>query len=333
MRRELLELLVCPTCRSTVEIRVPPGNGSEVYEGDLVCTGCSSGFAIIDGIPRMVKDIETASTADRFAYEWQSFPEISDFYESQFLDWIAPIGHSFFCGKTILDAGCGKGRHVLLAARFGAKRVVGLDVGKAIDVAYANTKVLPNVELVQGDLCRPPLRQVFDYIYCVGVLHHLPRPEEGFKALCRLLQPSGTISIWVYGREGNGWIVYLVNPLRKFLTAKMPLVVLKALSWPLAALLFAASKFIYRPVNVCCKSLSRFLFYNDYLCYIAQFDFKEIHSIVFDHLLAPVAFYLRKEEVLSWFETSQFTDVRIAWHNKNSWRVTARKSESGDAHP
>ena len=196
MRRELADLLICPTCRSTVEIRLPSG-ATGIDGGDLVCTGCNRAFAIVNGIPRMFEDIEDASTADRFAYEWQSFPEISDFYEKQFLDWIDPVGRQFFYGKTVLDAGCGKGRHVRLAARFGATRVVGLDVGKAIEVAYANTKGLRNVDLVQGDLCKLPLRPAVDYIDCVGVLHHVPRPEDGFKALCRLLRerPGGIFFI------------------------------------------------------------------------------------------------------------------------------------------
>ena len=325
MRRELLDLLACPTCSGAVDLRVRRGVAPATDEEDLFCTRCGRAFAIVNGIPRMLQEITDESTAHRFAYEWQSFPEIADFYESQFLDWIDPIGRDFFRGKTVLDAGCGKGRHALLAARFGAKTIVGLDVGQAIEVARANTKALPNVVLVQGDLCRPPLRGVFDYIYCVGVLHHLPRPEEGFRALTRLLRPGGTISIWVYAREGNGWIVYLVNPLRKLVTAKMPLTLVKAISWPLAALLFAVAKLIYRPANLYWRSLSRLLFYKDYIVYIARFDFTEIHSIVFDHLLAPVAFYLKKEEVLSWFESSKFTDIRIAPHNSNSWKVTARK--------
>src|SRR4029453_19041337 len=107
-----------------------------------------------------------------------------------------------------------------------------MDASDAIPVAYANTKDLSNVFLIQADICHPPLKAEFDYIYCVGVLHHLCRPGEGFKALAALLAAGGVLSIWVYAREGNGWIVILVNPLRKFVTSKFPLFLFKGFSFP-----------------------------------------------------------------------------------------------------
>lgn len=324
MRRELLGLLACPVCRCEFDLRESITEEGEVLEGRLICSGCNKEFPVADGIPKLLTDLEEKSTAERFGYEWRSFPRISPAYERQFLDWISPIDKDFFRGKIVLDAGCGKGRHLYLASRFEAKMIVGIDVSEAVGVARANTRDLPNVHLIQGDICRPPLKRAFDYIYSIGVLHHLSRPEEGFKALRGLLKKGGTISIWVYGKEGNGWIVYFVNPLRKFLTSKMPLSILKKASFPVAYFLYALCRLLYRPVNLHLKSFRRFLFYNDYLFYISHFDLKEVHSIVFDHLLAPVAFYIRRDEVLAWFERSQFVDVKIAWHNKNSWKAMGK---------
>ena len=37
----------------------------------------------------------------------------------------------------------------------------------------------------------------FHYINCVGVLHHLPQPQEGLKTLTNLLTPDGGISLMV----------------------------------------------------------------------------------------------------------------------------------------
>ncbi|HWP56508.1 MAG TPA: methyltransferase domain-containing protein [Candidatus Acidoferrales bacterium] len=265
MRRDFVDLLACPRCRGAIELQTPTTEPLSIDAGDLVCSQCGRSFPVLGGIPRLLDKIREPSTAEHFAFEWRSFPEISELYEKQFLDWIHPIDRDFFRGKTVLDAGCGKGRHLLLAARFGARRVVGLDVSDAVEIARRNTDNLANVDILQADLCHPPLRRAFDYIYCIGVLHHLAQPRAGFKALCELLRPGGTISIWVYGREGNGWIVYLVDPLRKLLTASLPLTAIKALSWPLAAWLFALCRLIYRPANIYAKPLARFLFYNDYL--------------------------------------------------------------------
>lgn len=322
MKRELLSLLACPYCQRGFELREFSEEREEIFEGSLICSGCDRKFPIAGGIPRIVAGLEEKSTADRFGYEWKYFPQLSWTYEKQFLDWIRPIDKDFFREKVILDAGCGKGRHVYLASHFGARMVVGIDAGEAIEVAYANTRDLPNVHLIQADICHPPLRRAFDYIYSIGVLHHLSKPEDGFKALSDLLKTGRTMSVWVYGREGNGWVVYFVNPLRRFLTSKMPLSTLKRVSFPIAFLLYTLCKFLYKPINLHFGSLGRFLFYNDYMFYISDFDLSEIHSIVFDHLLAPIAFYLKKDEVMNWFESCAFVDIKVAWHNKNSWRAT-----------
>ena len=48
--------------------------------------------------------------------------------------------------------------------------------------------------------------------------------------------------------------------------------------------------------------------------------FREQRSIVFDHLVAPVAFYLRKNEFAGWFGRAGLEEVTIQHHNGNSWR-------------
>ena len=321
MKPELLDFLICPICQQEFELREFLREGGEILEGGLICSGCNAEFPIAGGIPRIVTSFVEKSTADRFGYEWKNFPRLSPLYEKQFLDWISPVDKDFLKGKVVLDAGCGKGRHLRLASHFGAEIVIGIEVGEAIEVAYANTRDLPNVQLIQADICHPPLRRSFDYIYSIGVLHHLSQPKDGFKALSGLLKTGGTMSIWVYGREGNGWIIYFINPFRRFLTSKMPLSILKIVSFPIAFLLYSLCKLLYKPLNLHFRSLGRFLCYNEYMFYISDFDFNEIHSIVFDHLLAPVSFYLKKDEVINWFKSCAFQKIQVAWHNKNSWRA------------
>jgi hypothetical protein len=48
---------------------------------------------------------------------------------------------------------------------------------------------------------------------------------------------------------------------------------------------------------------------------------------VFDHLVAPVAFYLSRDEFETWFQHSDLRDVQISWRNQNSWRGFGRKGE------
>jgi len=60
----------------------------------------------------------------------------------------------------------------------------------------------------------------------------------------------------------------------------------------------------------------------NYLSAIAPFDWRDHHLIVFDHLVAPTAFYISRAEFETWWRDIGATDVNISWHNKNSWRGT-----------
>lgn len=324
MKRAALEFLACPDCTGELAITTAVTDAAEIMEGELHCQSCSVRFPIRGGIPRFVRSvtqIET-QTAEAFGYEWKQYRELAPRYRQQFIDWLRPITPEFFRGKVVLEGGCGKGRHTALAAEFGARAIVAMDLGDAVESAYANTRALDNVHVVQADLNRPPVRRVFDYAFSIGVLHHLPDPETGFRALVSKLRDGGTISAWVYGREGNGWIVHVVSPIREHVTTRLPLRVLDWLSAGIAVPLFAATTLLYRPARN--TRAARLLPYAPYLGYIADFPFREQRSIVFDHLLAPIAFYIRRDEFEQWFTRAGLRDVIIEHHNANSWRGCGR---------
>jgi SAM-dependent methyltransferase len=302
---------------------------AHVLEGSLTCADCAADYAVVRGVPRfagVMGELESR-TAQAFGYEWTRYAELADRYRQQFLDWIQPVRPEFFPGRAVLEGGCGKGRHTALVAEFGARAVVAMDLSDAVESAFANTRDVANVHIVQADLNRPPARRVFDYAFSIGVLHHLPDPERGFHELVSRLRPGGAVSAWVYGREGNGWIVHLITPVRERVTARMPHAVLDRIAAALTVPLFFATKLVYGPLRA--TPLARVLPYASYLGYIAAFPFREQRSIVFDHLVAPVAHYLRHDEFAAWFHRAGLVDVRIEHHNANSWRGFARAPAAG----
>jgi SAM-dependent methyltransferase/uncharacterized protein YbaR (Trm112 family) len=324
VRREVLAYLACPDCSGTLDVQARVEEDAHIMEGSLSCGDCQASYSIVRGVPRFAGtagELERR-TAQAFGYEWTRYAELAGRYRQQFLDWIQPVQPEFFRGRTILEGGCGKGRHTALAADFGARAVVALDLSEAVESAFANTRDRVNVHIVQADLNRPPTRRVFDYVFSIGVLHHLPEPERGFHALVSQLRPGGAISVWVYGREGNGWIVRVVTPLRERVTARMPHGLLDRFAALLTVPLYLTTKLVYGPART--TSIARVLPYAPYLGYIAAFPFREQRSIVFDHLVAPVAFYLRREELAAWFYRAGLADVCIEHHNANSWRGFGR---------
>jgi len=324
LKEKLLSYLVCPSCNTSLQLSVARTEGEEIIEGALRCDACATSFPITSGVPRFADlakiESDKRATASGFGWQWQHFTQTDERYAEQFLGWIAPVTPEFFRDKVVLEGGCGKGRHTELAAGWGAREVIGIDLSAAVETAFAATRSLPNAHIVQADIYRLPLARKFDYAFSVGVLHHLPDPRGGFVSLATKLKPGGHISAWIYGAENNEWITRWVNPVRERLTSRIDQRALLQLSKIPTACLYLATKLVYGPLNRNGSSLAQHLFYNDYLAAIAPFGWREQHTIVFDHLLAPTAFYISRAEFEEWWHDIGARDVTITWHNKNSWR-------------
>ena len=330
MKRRLLDWLACPACRGAITPTRALAEADDIREGELACRACGARYPIERGIPRLGPRTPTAearATGKRFGYEWTRFAEIRPEYEAQMLGWMAPVGRDAFVGRRVLDAGCGKGRHLRLAAAFGAKEVIGIDLGPAVDAAARNTADLDNVHLVQGDLTHPPFRtESLDLIYSIGVLHHLSAPEAGFQALAPLLVPGGRLVAWLYAREGNGWVRALLDPARR-LTSRLPLPLVGSLAWIVTVPLWIALRVLYAPARTRPR-LARTLPYGSYLMELAPFPFREVHSIVFDHLLPPVAHYMARAWVERCFAGGGLRLESIRWHHANSWAASGTRVEA-----
>lgn len=331
MKPSLINFLACINCKSQFHLKKgevqqrDTDEGCEIISGLLTCKSCLRRYPITGGIPRLVDERLSSSTdintGDRFADAWKEFSRLDESYKQQFFDWIFPVDEDFLHDKIVLEAGVGKGRHAQIVAESGAKMVFGIDIGNAIDVAYQNVGHLPKLHLIQSDIRRLPFNNIFDFAFSVGVLHHMEEPQAGFSSVVDCLKPDGSICVWVYGKENNWWITNLVSPAREAFTAKLPAQALKLISTSLSVPVYLGAKLVARPYAALQNSVPALpeLFYQSYLSYIARFDFTEINHIVFDHLTAPVAYYIPKMDVLDWFQQAGFPNPVIRWHNKNSW--------------
>jgi SAM-dependent methyltransferase len=299
---------------------------AEIMEGELACETCARRFPIVRGVPRFATpekvEADKAATAENFGWQWQHFVQRDELYADQFLGWIAPVRPEFFKDKLVLEGGCGKGRHTQLAANWGARQVIGVDLSDAVETAFAATRQLENAHIVQADIYHLPVARRFDYAFSVGVLHHLPDPAAGFRSLASKVKAGGHLSAWVYGAENNEWITRFIDPLREKFSSRMDRRILLQLSKAPTALMYLATKLIYGPLNRSPggAGLARQLFYNDYLNAISQFGWREQHTIVFDHLVAPTSHYIGREDFEEWWRSIEAEDLIIGWHNKNSWR-------------
>lgn len=109
----------------------------------------------------------------------------------------------------ILDAGCGTGFSTLkLAEANPDAEIVAVDFsGPSLAIAQQRLKEAgqwsSRVQLRQADLQALPDLGQFDYIHSSGVLHHLPDPLAGMRALQRSLKPQGLAYFMVYSAQAR----------------------------------------------------------------------------------------------------------------------------------
>ena len=110
----------------------------------------------------------------------------------------------------ILIAGCGTSQAARYALREPDARVTAIDVS---DTSLRHTRDLQRkYNLTNLELHQLPIERVrelgrsFDLVVCTGVLHHLPDPDDGLRALRDVLRPSGAMRLMVYARYGRAGI-------------------------------------------------------------------------------------------------------------------------------
>ncbi len=257
-------------------------------------------------------DAGTTGSTERFGYEWDTYAEIIPEYEEQFLKWVFPLQKKEFKGKKILDAGCGTGRNSNWPLKYGAKEVLAFDYDpRTVEVAKRNLLPFKNANVRWGSIYEIPEKAVFDLAFSIGVVHHLADPRKAVAELAKATKKGGKVVIWVYGYEGNEWIVRYVNPLRK-ITSRLPLQLVHFLSYGFSIPLYAYVK-IFSSQHPYFKQLSRFKLWHT-------------HSIVFDQLIPKIANYWKKEEARALFEEQGLKEIKTYQVNNNSWTVVGTKA-------
>ncbi|MBT8080435.1 MAG: methyltransferase domain-containing protein [Gammaproteobacteria bacterium] len=201
MKREYLEYLVCPKCRSGSLELSSDEQGDRVREGTLRCSGCAATYPVTNYIPRFST---STSYADSFGPQWRSFArsQLDDTRSREStIRFDSEIGwaESDLAGKTIVEYGSGAGRFIDVVSKRGPALVVGLDATDAVDAAQENLGDKGNILFVQGDIFQSPIRDSsFDFGYSIGVLHHTPDPERSFGLLTEAIKPPGKVGLSLY---------------------------------------------------------------------------------------------------------------------------------------
>jgi SAM-dependent methyltransferase len=110
----------------------------------------------------------------------------------------------------ILIAGCGTSQAARYALREPDSRVTAIDISE-MSLRYTRDLQrkydLQNLEIHQLSIEDiQDLGRTFDQIVCTGVLHHLPDPDLGLRALRDVLSAQGAMNLMVYAPYGRAGI-------------------------------------------------------------------------------------------------------------------------------
>jgi SAM-dependent methyltransferase len=112
--------------------------------------------------------------------------------------------------REILIAGCGTSQAAIHALREPDAHVTAIDIS---ETSLRHTRELKRKYSLRNlDLHRVAIEEfvglgrIFDQIVCTGVLHHLPDPDTGLRALRDVLAPNGAMQVMVYAAYGRAGI-------------------------------------------------------------------------------------------------------------------------------
>jgi SAM-dependent methyltransferase len=203
--------------------------------------------------------------------------------------------------------------------------MVGLDLSEGVEVARANTAGSPRCHVVQGDIYHLPFRPgVFDFAYSIGVLHHLPRPRDGFRRMYPSVRKGGKVAIWVYGLKDMRWWYRLSHMTwLRGVAPRLPRWAQYLLSAAIASLLELA---VWLP----CRLLSLFPGGRSVANRIPLGDacrrsFRAKIRSVFDRVQPPVTHFHTSEELDGWFKEAGFAKIAILNKDGRGWIAAGEK--------
>ncbi len=257
-------------------------------------------------------------TIKDFGKQWLKYSDNEGYYGSLelFSDILGPfLKLDELKGCKVAEIGSGTGRiaNMLLAA--GVEHITAAEPSDAYEVLCRNIREPEKVTFLKITGDRLPAHGDLDYVFCIGVLHHVPDPMPVVQAAFEALRPGGQFLVWLYGKEGNGLYLAFITPLRA-LTKRLP-------HWMLAALV----EIVYWPLLFYMKFCRKWpLPLRGYmLSVLEKMSPKKRRLIIYDQLNPSYAKYYTRLEAKKLLSDGRFQNVRIHHRHGYSWTVIGTK--------
>ena len=257
-------------------------------------------------------------TIKDFGKQWLRYSDNEGYYGSLelFSDILSPfLKTEDLKNCKVAEIGSGAGRIVNMLISAGVKHVIAVEPSDAFAILVRNIRNSERVTCLKlmGD--QLPAYGDLDYIFSIGVLHHIPDPKTVVEAAFRALRPEGHFFVWLYGKEGNESYLALIKPLR-ILTRRLPHLALTSLVW-----------LVYHPLNLYIRLCHRFpLPLREYLFSIFEkMSPEKRRLIMYDQLNPAYSKYYTRQEAIKLLEDEGFVNVRVHHRYGYSWTVIGTK--------
>jgi SAM-dependent methyltransferase len=259
-----------------------------------------------------------------FGDQWLRYRDNEGYYGS--LDLFSDMLSPFIRPEEIEDCrvaeiGSGTGRIVNMLLEAGARHVVAVEPSDAFEVLCRNIRQPERVTCLKVLGEELPPEGNLDYVFSIGVLHHIPDPRPVVKAAFMALRPGGRFLVWLYGAEGNALYLTFVKPLRK-VTQRLPHIILAGLVsilyWPLA--------FYARMCHRCPLPLRGY-----FVSVFGKMTPEKQRLIIYDQLKPAYAKYYTKSEAQKLLRDGKFEDVHAHHRHGYSWTVIGTKPRKTQA--
>jgi len=261
---------------------------------------------------------EASQTIKDFGTQWFHYQDVKGFFGSMelFSDMVFPfLKPEDLKGCKVAEIGSGSGRIVNMLLRAGAAHVIATDPSDAFDILGNNIEQPEKVTCLKitGDQL-PPYGDL-DYVFSIGVLHHIPDPKPVVDAAFKALKPGGRHLIWLYGKEGNSLYLAFLGPLRA-LTKRLPHFILSILVW-----------IIYFPTYLYVKLCHIFpLHLRAYMLHVfGKMSPEKQRLIIYDQLNPAHAKYYTRFEAEKLLSDGKFENIQIHHRHGYSWTLIGTK--------
>jgi ubiquinone/menaquinone biosynthesis C-methylase UbiE len=148
------------------------------------------------------------NTVDGFGEEWAKFDQSelnNDEYDQLFMNYFRSFPFEKLPKEAIgADIGCGSGRWAKqVANKVGKLYCVDASI-EALNTAKKNLKEFDNIEFLNQSVDSIDIEDnSLDFLYSLGVLHHIPDTFDGIKSCAKKIKNNGYFLIYLYYNLDN----------------------------------------------------------------------------------------------------------------------------------